>query len=103
MRPLIIHMDGEMIPVSEDIDGIQTMVPEKNLFRAVLARAMADLFSNVKQEQDSAYEWIIEENDGLMTFKFVCLALDLCHVTIRKKVLSELANNTKIKYRSRVG
>ncbi len=64
-------------------------VPEKRLLAAVLQRAISDFIGGEGEIRDGARAWIMEEecSDAPLTFSFICEALDLEKVSLRKAIL----------------
>jgi hypothetical protein len=64
-------------------------VPEKRLLAAVLQRAISDFIGGEGEIREGARAWIMEEDcaDAPLSFSFICEALDLEKVSLRKAIL----------------
>jgi len=69
-------------------------VPEKRLLAAVLQRAITDYLSGTGEIRESAKAWLMEEDclDAPLTFGFICEALDLDGLSLRKAILHQYEN-----------
>jgi hypothetical protein len=65
-----------------------TFVPEKRLLAAVLQRAVTDFLGGEGELQEGARAWLMEEEqtDAPLTFSFICEALDLDPISLRKAI-----------------
>ena len=76
---------------NSEIPGSNSQVPEKRLLAAVLQRAITDFISGQGELRESARAWIMEEDcaDAPLTFGFICEALDLDPLSLRKGILMQ--------------
>lgn len=84
---------------NSDIPQGSTSIPEKRLLAAVLQRAITDLLTGDRDLADSAYAWIMEEDetsDAPLSFSFICEALDLDCETLRRAILSQASSALKM-------
>ena len=76
---------------NSDIPSQGPYVPEKRLLAAVLQRAITDFIGGDGEVKDGARAWLMEEEQGdtPLTFRFICEALDLDLVSLRKAIFSQ--------------
>jgi hypothetical protein len=79
---------------NSDTPAAGTFIPERRLLAAVLQRAVTDYVSGDGDLKDGARDWLFDEEDAEcpLTFKFVCEALDLELVGLRKAILVQAEN-----------
>ena len=61
--------------------------PVLNLWLAVLENAIDDLLGRNVIEQKKALHWFRSDDDCVGSFVFICNALDVDHLKMRKKIL----------------
>ena len=73
---------------NSDIPAHGPYVPEKRLLAAVLQRAITDFISGEGEVKECARAWLMldEQTDAPLTFRFICEALDLDLVSLRKAI-----------------
>ena len=75
---------------NSDTPNAGTFIPEKRLLAAVLQRAITDFLGGEGELKESARLWLMEEDDEddecPLTFTFICEALDLDEVGLRKAI-----------------
>ncbi len=66
-------------------------IPEKRLFAAVLQRAITDFLTGEGEVKEGARLWLMEDEptDAPLTFLFICEALDLDSLSLRKAILRQ--------------
>ncbi len=76
---------------NSDVQTHGPYVPEKRLLAAVLQRAITDFISGEGEVQEGARAWLLEDEptDSPLTFKFICEALDLDIVSLRRAVVEQ--------------
>lgn len=75
---------------NSEIPAAGSFVPEKRLLAAVLQRAVTDYVTGDGDLREGARDWILddeEENEAPLTFKFICEALDLDVISLRKAIV----------------
>lgn len=83
---------------NSEIPGSSSQMPEKRLLAAVLQRAITDFLSGQGELKDSARAWILEEEvtDAPLTFSFICEALDLDCLSLKKAILMQEASQPAV-------
>ena len=73
---------------NSEIPAAGTFVPEKRLLAAVLQRAVTDYLTGEGDLREGARMWLLDDEpaDAPLTFKFICEALDLDCVSLRKAI-----------------
>lgn len=68
-----------------------TYVPEKRLLAAVLQRAITDFLSGEGELYEGARAWLMDddESDAPLSFAFICEALDLDLMSLRKAIAAQ--------------
>ncbi len=68
-------------------------IPEKRLLAAVLQRAITDFLSGEGELKEGARLWLMDDEptDAPLSFKFICEALDLDLLGLRKAILLQAA------------
>ena len=77
---------------NSDIPAYGPFVPEKRLLAAVLQRAITDYISGDGEMREGARLWLVDDeqvSEAPLTFRFICEALDLDHLSLRKAILSQ--------------
>ena len=76
---------------NSDIPSHGTFVPEKRLLAAVLQRAITDYMGGEGEVREGARAWLMEEDQGEvpLSFRFICEALDLDLLGLRKAIFSQ--------------
>jgi len=76
------------------VPGNGSFVPEKRLLAAVLQRAVADFLGGEPDVRVEAGYWIFcdDVTDAPLTFRFICEALDLECVSLRKAIQAQSGN-----------
>lgn len=79
---------------NSDIPSHGPYVPEKRLLAAVLQRAVTDFIGGEGEVKEGARVWLMdnEPTDAPLTFKFICEALDLDIVGLRKAIWHQAEN-----------
>ena len=74
---------------NSEIPSAGAFVPEKRLLAAVLQRAVTDYVTGDGDLKEGARDWILEEEDSEapLTFQFICEALDLDMISLRKAIV----------------
>ena len=79
-------------------------IPEKRLLAAVLQRAITDFLTGEGEAKEGARSWLFddnngdEENESPLSFDFICEALDLDVLSLRKAINNQgkIASTTTI-------
>lgn len=73
---------------NSDIPAAGSFVPEKRLLAAVLQRAITDFLTGEGELREGAQIWLMDDEptDAPLTFKFICEALDLDALSLRKAI-----------------
>jgi len=81
---------------NSDIPGSSPFIPEKRLLAAVLQRAITDYITGDVDLKDSARAWIMEDeiNDAPLSFRFICEALDLDGMALRRAIAVQHESGT---------
>lgn len=76
---------------NSDIPSAGSSVPEKRLLAAVLQRAITDYLSGDGEIREGARSWLMDDEptDAPLTFKFICEALDLDFLSLRKAIFAQ--------------
>jgi len=76
---------------NSDIPNAGSYVPEKRLLAAVLQRAITDFLSGDGEIREGARSWLMDDEptDAPLTFKFICEALDLDFLSLRKAIFAQ--------------
>ena len=76
---------------NSDTPPAGSQIPEKRLLAAVLQRAVTDYVSGDGELKEGARAWIMEDEptDAPLTFTFVCEALDLDSISLRKAIQAQ--------------
>ena len=77
---------------NSDVPTQGPYVPEKRLLAAVLQRAITDYLSGEGEVREGARSWLLEDEqaeEAPLSFRFICEALDLDLVSLRKAILSQ--------------
>ncbi len=76
---------------NSDIPNAGSHVPEKRLLAAVLQRAITDFLSGDGEIREGARSWLMDDEptDAPLTFKFICEALDLDFLSLRKAIFAQ--------------
>lgn len=76
---------------NSDIPSAGSFVPEKRLLAAVLQRAITDYLSGDGEIREGARCWLMDDEptDAPLTFKFICEALDLDFLSLRKAIFAQ--------------
>lgn len=75
---------------NSDVPSHGSFVPEKRLLAAVLQRAITDFISGDGELREGARLWILDDDhvgEAPLTFRFICEALDLDALSLRKAIL----------------
>jgi hypothetical protein len=82
---------------NSDVPPASTFVPEKRLLAAVLQRAITDFVSGDGEVQENARQWLLEEDtsESPLTFSFICEALDLDAMGLRKAIFLQRADSSQ--------
>ncbi len=76
---------------NSDIPFQGPYVPEKRLLAAVLQRAITDFLTGEGDVQEGARLWLLDDEvtDVPLTFRFICEALDLDVISLRKAIVHQ--------------
>ena len=76
---------------NSDTPPVGSQIPEKRLLAAVLQRAVTDYIGGEGELREGARAWIMEDEqtDAPLTFSFVCEALDLDALSLRKAIQAQ--------------
>jgi len=92
----------------EEYDEAAEVEPERNLYIAILDRAILDLRDKNIEIRRGAIDWITADDSSLQelvipecTFNFVCATLDLDAERIRQKLLLSLKTEKKLNRKRR--
>lgn len=82
---------------NSDIPSAGSHVPEKRLLAAVLQRAITDFLTGDGELREGARAWLMDDEptDAPLTFKFICEALDLDFLSLRKAIFSQSEMHTE--------
>lgn len=84
---------------NSEIPSFATQVPEKRLLAAVLQRAITDFLTGEGDLQETAKNWLLndEPGDAPLTFEFICEALDLEIDGLREAIRGHAGSASKPK------
>jgi hypothetical protein len=82
---------------NSEIPAAGAYVPEKRLLAAVLQRAVTDYVTGEGDLKDGARMWLLEDEpaDAPLSFKFICEALDLDLLSLRKAIILQAEAQTE--------
>ena len=74
---------------NSDTPPAGSSVPEKRLLAAVLQRAVTDFVSGEGEIKEGARAWLLDDepSDAPLTFRFICEALDLDPMSLRRAIV----------------
>lgn len=82
---------------NSEIPSAGSFVPEKRLLAAVLQRAITDFLGGDGELRESARSWLLDDEptDAPLSFRFICEALDLDFMSLRKAISSQAVESTE--------
>ncbi|MCO6430927.1 MAG: hypothetical protein J5J00_08705 [Deltaproteobacteria bacterium] len=83
---------------NSDIPSVGPYVPEKRLLAAVLQRAISDLIGGEGELREGARSWLMDDEptDAPLTFRFICEALDLDCMSLRKAITIQAQSQSDV-------
>lgn len=83
---------------NSEVPSAITFVPEKRLLAAVLQRAITDFVGGEGDIKEGARAWLMDDEptDAPLTFKFICEALDLDSVSLRRAILIQATTQPEL-------